>query len=75
MHPPSSQGLTLISFEQLFSAYRHRVYGYACHYLRDEEEAADVTQEVFVRMWKNRDRIDESRPLPWLLRVTRNACA
>jgi RNA polymerase sigma-70 factor (ECF subfamily) len=74
MHPPPSQGLTLAGFERLFSIHRKRVYGYACHYLRDDEEAADVTQEVFIRMWKHREEIEEDRLLPWLLRVTRNAC-
>ncbi len=69
-----SKGLTLIRFEVLVTTYRHRIYGYACHYLGDAEEAADVTQDVLVRLWKNRDGIDEEHALAWLLRVTRNAC-
>ncbi|GMQ80777.1 MAG: hypothetical protein BMS9Abin05_0206 [Rhodothermia bacterium] len=68
------RALTIISFDILVKRYRHRVYGFAYHYLVDEDEAADVTQDVFVRMWQNRVKIDEERVLGWLLRVTRNAC-
>ena len=68
------RALTIIRFYILVKRYRHRVYGFAYHYLVDEDAAADVTQEVFLRMWQNRTKIDEERVLGWLLRVTRNAC-
>ncbi len=68
------RALTIIRFDILVKRYRHRVYGFAYHYLVDEDAAADVTQEVFLRMWQNRTKIDEERVLGWLLRVTRNAC-
>lgn len=74
MHPRSASSLTLIRFDNLVKTYRHRVYGFAFHYLGDEEEAADVTQDVFIRMWQNRNQIDVERALAWLLRVTRNTC-
>jgi len=61
-------------FDQLFKEYLHRVYGFAFHYLNSAESAADVTQDVFVRLWANRQTIDEERLIGWLLRVTRNAC-
>ena len=53
--------------------FQNRVYGFAYHYLGNREEAEDVTQEVFIRLWKHREHIDEEQPLGWLLRVTRNA--
>ena len=74
MHPRPSKGLTVIHFESLVNRYRGRIFGYACHYLGDAEEAADVTQEVLIRMWNRRDDIEESRLLGWVLRVTKNAC-
>ncbi len=50
------------------------MYGFAYHYLNSSESAADVTQDVFVRLWNHRDSVDEDRLIGWLLRVTRNAC-
>lgn len=61
-------------FERIVLKYRHRVYGFACHMLGDSDEAADLTQDVFLKLWTSRRSIDGSRVLPWLLFVTRNAC-
>lgn len=39
----------------------------------DVETAADVTQDVFLRLYRFADRVDPSRPLePWLYRVAVN---
>lgn len=65
--------MTTNQFEQQMHRYKNRVYGFAFHYLGNREEAEDVTQEVFIRLWKHRETIDEEQPLGWLLRVTRNA--
>ena len=54
--------------------HRDRVYGFACQMLRDPDEAADVTQEVFIRLWNARESIDGKRIEAWLMYVTRNAC-
>ena len=66
--------MTVISFEKIVARFKNRVYGFAFHYIGDEEEAADVTQDVFIKMWQNRHQIEEERVLGWLLRVTKNAC-
>lgn len=61
-------------FRDQVARFQHRVYAFACYLLGDADEAADVTQEVLIRLWRHRERVDETRMLPWLLRVTRNAC-
>ena len=49
------------------------VYRTALAILGDAENAADLLQEVFLRLYKFADRIDSLRPLePWLYRVTSN---
>lgn len=42
--------------------------------LGSSEDAGDVTQDVLIRLWRQRDNVDEEKILPWLMRVTRNAC-
>jgi RNA polymerase sigma-70 factor (ECF subfamily) len=66
--------VTLRSFEHHVGRYQHRIFGFACYFLGDREEAADVTQEVLLRLWNHRDEVEEDRLLGWLLRVARNAC-
>ncbi len=65
--------MTHRQYEHYVRAYQHRVYGFAYHFLGDREEAEDVSQEVFLRLWKHRREMDGGEPLGWLLRVTRNA--
>ena len=48
------------------------VFRFALSMTNDLAEAEDVTQEAFARLWRERGRVDWSRPaLPWLLVVAR----
>lgn len=61
-------------FEALVRQHQDDVYGLACHLLGDRAEAADLTQEVLVRLWHHRSDIGDGKTRAWLLRTTRNAC-
>ena len=64
-----------LAWEALVRRFQGRVYGIALHYLRDAEEARDLAQEIFVRVYRKLGTYrDEDAFLPWLLRVARNAC-
>ncbi len=64
-----------LAWEALVRTYQGRVYGLAIHYLGDAEEARDVAQEIFVRIFRNLgDCTDAGRFVPWMLRIARNAC-
>ena len=54
--------------------HQDRVFSYAMHMLSDRAAAADVTQDVFVKLWERWVDMDPDRTSSWLLRVTRNAC-
>lgn len=61
-------------FQKLLEQHRDRVYSHALYSLRDPDDAADVTQEVFVRLWQQLEEIDEDRTGAWLNRVVHNLC-
>ena len=65
-----------LAWEALVRQYQSRVYSVALHYTRDAEEARDVAQDVFVRIYRKLDTFDSAAEefLPWLLSVARNAC-
>ncbi len=63
-----------LAWEQLVRDCQGRVYGLAWHYLRSVEDARDVTQEAFVRVYRQLDAFEGGRFLAWLLRITRNLC-
>ena len=57
----------------LYDRHRHLVYRTALAITGDQEAAADLLQEVFLRLYRFGHRIDPHRPLePWLYRMTAN---
>jgi RNA polymerase sigma-70 factor (ECF subfamily) len=64
-----------LAWEALVRRYQGRVLAVAMHYMRDPEEANDVAQEAFIKLYRSLETLREGEAfLPWLLRLTRN-CA
>ncbi len=64
---------TAVSFDEAFTLYHRVVFCTARAVLRDSALAEDVTQEVFLRLYRNLDADRDAEFLrPWLLRVTLN---
>jgi RNA polymerase sigma-70 factor (ECF subfamily) len=63
-----------LAWEALVRRHQGRVYAVAYHYLREPDEARDVAQEVFVKIYRGLDSFTGGSFLPWLLRTARNAC-
>lgn len=49
------------AFDEIYHRYRRKVYGYAYHFTRCAEEAEELTQDVFVRLWENRAKIEPAK--------------
>jgi RNA polymerase sigma-70 factor (ECF subfamily) len=63
-----------LAWEMLVRQYQSRIFGIACTYVHDRDEARDLSQEIFVRVYRNLDGCkDAARFLPWLVRIARNA--
>ena len=48
-------------------------YRYAFHFMRNEEDAKDIVQDVFEKLWINRKKIDLERVKSWLYKCAHNA--
>jgi RNA polymerase sigma-70 factor (ECF subfamily) len=67
-------GGDLDAFEELVRRMQRRVYGFAYQHLRDLDEAHDLTQEIFVKLYRNLARYDADRPFePWFWKLAANA--
>lgn len=61
-----------IAWETLVRRFQARVFALVCHYVRSREDARDVAQEVFVRVWRSLPNFENDASfVPWLLRVAR----
>lgn len=49
------------------------LYRYAFHFMRNEEDAKDIVQDVFEKLWINRKKIDLERVKSWLYKCTHNS--
>ena len=61
--------------ESLFILFYPVLASYCNKYVKDEECARDIIQDIFLHVWENRDKIDFSTPLhSYLLRLAHNRC-
>lgn len=59
----------------LFDHYFNRIYNLAIRLVGDKAAAEDVTQEVFLRVYRAAHQLDTERdPGPWLMTITTNLC-
>ena len=61
--------------EELFGLHHHEIYSYLARMVRDDELAADLTQETFVKAYQALPRTAPDLNLSaWLHRIASNAC-
>lgn len=61
------------AFAEIVERHMSAVYKFAYRYVRDPAQAEDVTQEAFLRTWKNLKKFDDSRNFKtWLFAIAKN---
>ena len=63
----------LTQYQEVIAQYRQRVFSFAYYSLRTREDAEDITQDVFIRLWQHWRKIDHERVGAWLMRVAHNS--
>ncbi len=63
------------AYTQLYLKYRQRVYSYCVRVLCNDEEAQDLFQEVFIRVYERAAQFEEERSLGgWIFTIAHNLC-
>ncbi|SDL54941.1 RNA polymerase sigma-70 factor, ECF subfamily [Pedobacter sp. ok626] len=63
-----------LAFRSLFDAYRNKVFTYAVRYLKSREQAEEIVQNVFLKLWLKREGLTEIVNFGGYLRtITNNA--
>jgi len=62
------------AFEELYARYVNILYATALKFVREESDAQDVVQDVFIQVWDKAKMYDPSKgkPLTWVLTLVRN---
>ena len=60
-------------FAEIVSRYQNKIYSYTRRLVNDGEEAEDLTQDVFIKVYKNLNGFDVKRKFSsWIYRIAHN---
>lgn len=48
----------VIAFDKIYAIYCKRLYGFVFRYIKQKEDAEGIVQEVFIKIWETRNKID-----------------
>ena len=61
------------SLEFLIEKYLKSIYSFVYKNVGNTAEAEDITQEVFIKVWKNIKKFDQKRSFkPWIFQIAKN---
>ncbi|MBX2962182.1 MAG: RNA polymerase sigma factor [Cyclobacteriaceae bacterium] len=65
--------MDLETFQNRVLSSKSKLFRFALRMLGNEDEAKDVLQEVFIRVWNNREKMDQIQNMEaWCMRITKN---
>lgn len=47
-----------VAFYNLYERYSKKLYGFVLRFLKQEADAEEIVQEVFIKIWESRNKID-----------------
>ena len=63
------------AWDEIIERYGERIYTLAFRFTGNQAEAEDLTQDIFLKLYRNLDRYRGDVPLlAWALRLSRNLC-
>lgn len=61
------------AFRMILKAYKEKIYYHVRKIVVDHDDADDVTQETFIKIWRNLDKFrGDSKLYTWLYRIATN---
>jgi len=49
----------MLAFDHVYELYSHKLFSFVFKVLKNEEEANDIVQEVFVKIWESREKLGD----------------
>ncbi|MEN8118134.1 MAG: RNA polymerase sigma-70 factor [Bacteroidota bacterium] len=48
----------MVAFDAIYNKYCYKLHEFVIRYLKQKEDAEGIVQEVFIKIWESRDKID-----------------
>lgn len=63
------------AWNMLVESFSKKVYNLALNFAGNKDDAADMTQEIFLKIYNNIDKFEEERNFSsWLMKLSKNYC-
>ncbi len=63
------------AFDLLFEKYQQPIYSICYRFVRNEDDARELTQDVFIKIYRNLKKFNgKSKFFTWIYRITVNTC-
>jgi len=63
------------AFGMLLDKYQQKIYWHVRRFVLDHDDANDLVQDIFIKVWKNLDRFRADAQLyTWIYRIATNEC-
>ena len=53
----------MLAFDRVYELYSHKLFSFVFKILKNESEAEDIVQEVFVKIWESRNKLEDCKLL------------
>jgi RNA polymerase sigma-70 factor, ECF subfamily len=53
----------ILAYDQIYHRYCHKLYSFVYRILKDEADTEDIVQEVFIKIWEFREKLDDGKLL------------
>ena len=53
----------ILAFDQIYELYSHKLFSFVLKILKNEDEADDIVQEVFVKIWESKHKLEDYKSL------------
>jgi RNA polymerase sigma-70 factor (family 1) len=62
------------AYQELFERYAPRIYHFSLSYLKNEMEAEELVQDVFLKIWEKREKLDSTKNIKsFIFKIAINA--
>lgn len=61
-------------YQFLIQQYKNNIFSYSLYMLKNRDDAEDITQEIFIKIWQNINKFKIISAKAWIMKSTHNLC-